>query len=215
MNNISRAEILSALRKGQKTTDAFPPKTERWEAPLLSDKEKKDMFVQRLQAAFATVITTKENNLLSTLTSILQEHEVKKLVYGLDVWSTPIVEQLSVEKLPYSSVIEEIESDLFHTVDAGITTTTGGIAENGALVVHPSPQEPRTLSLVPPIHIALVREKDLFSSLAEVIRTQDWNTSRPTNMVLISSPSRTADIELILAVGVHGPKKLIVVLIEE
>ena len=214
MNNTARAEILATLRKGQKTTEAFPPRAEPWRAPDLSKEEKKEQFIKKLQNVFAVVITTKEQDLSSTLTSILQEYEIKKVAYGLNVWSTPTIESLSVEKLPYSSSIEELQSELFHGVDAGITTTKGGIAENGAMVLQPSPEEPRTLSLVPPLHIALVKEQDLFSSLAEVIETQNWNASMPTNTVLIASPSRTADIELVLAVGVHGPKKLIVVLIE-
>ena len=214
MNNTARKQILDALYKGKKTVEAFPPKTESWRALELSSQEKKSQFTKKLQNAFATVISIKEENLLTTLTTVLQENEIKKISYGHNVWSTPIIESLSIEKLPYSSSIETLETELFHNIDAGITTTKGGIAENGAIILHPSPEEPRALSLVPPVHIALVRESELFSSLAEVIEKQEWNDKRPTNMLLIASPSRTADIELVLAVGVHGPKKLIVILIE-
>lgn len=214
MNNTARAEIFDRLYKGQKTVDAFPDKAEIWKAPLLSLEEKKQQFTEKLQKAFATVVMTKEDTLAATLSSLLQEHNIKKIVYGLNVWSTALVESLPVDKIAYSAAIEHIRDELFSNVDASITTTKGGIAENGTLLLHPSPDEPRTLSLVPPIHIALVKVSELFSSLSEVIEQQQWDISRPTNMLLIASPSRTADIELVLAVGVHGPKKLIVVLIE-
>lgn len=71
----------------------------------------------------------------------------------------------------------------------------------------PDEQEPRLMSLVPPVHIAVLKAEKIHDTLAEAM---------PTNLLLISGPSKTADIELTLAFGVHGPKELIVfILIEE
>ena len=102
-----------------------------------------------------------------------------------------------------------------HGVDAGFTTTLGGIAETGTLVLWPNADEPRLMSLLPPIHVALVQESAVTDSLAELIRVQDWAARMPTNAVLISGPSKTADIEQTLAYGVHGPKELIVLVVKD
>jgi len=109
--------------------------------------------------------------------------------------------------------VEDWKGELFASIDAGITTTRGGIADTGTLVVWPSADEPRLLSLVPPVHIALLEKEKIRESLAEVMREEDWAAHMPPNALLISGPSKTADIEQTLAYGVHGPKRLIVVLV--
>lgn len=71
------------------------------------------------------------------------------------------------------------------------------------------------MSLVPPIHIAVLRADTIYNSLLEVMQKENWAAGMPTNAFLISGPSKTADIELVLAFGVHGPKELIVLLVDD
>jgi L-lactate dehydrogenase complex protein LldG len=89
----------------------------------------------------------------------------------------------------------------------------GGIAETGAIILWPDKKEPRLMSLVPPIHIAVLDADKIFNTFGEAMQEQRWPEKMPTNAVLISGPSKTADIELILAFGVHGPKELIVLIL--
>jgi len=70
------------------------------------------------------------------------------------------------------------------------------------------------MSLVPPVHIAILQAEKIYNSLSDVIHKEGWSEKMPTNAVLISGPSKTADIELTLAFGVHGPKELILMIIE-
>ena len=119
----------------------------------------------------------------------------------------------SPELVPYDRPIEELKSTLFSEVDAGFTTTRGAIAETGTLVLWPSPEEPRLLSLVPPLHVALLDTSTIRDSFAATIRDEGWARGMPANALLISGPSKTADIEQTLAYGVHGPKRLVVVLV--
>jgi L-lactate dehydrogenase complex protein LldG len=98
-------------------------------------------------------------------------------------------------------------------VDAAITSTVGAIAETGSLVLRPTGDEPRLMSLLPPIHIALLEEVAIHDTLQTMMHEQNWNLDMPTNLLLISGPSKTADIEQTLAYGVHGPKELIVLII--
>ena len=113
--------------------------------------------------------------------------------------------------VPFDRPIEECKRELFEEVDAGFTTTLGGIAETGGLILWPSPDEPRLLSLVPPVHLALLDTSRIHDSFWHAMRAERWAGRLPANALLVSGPSKTADIEQTLAYGVHGPKRLVVV----
>ena len=115
----------------------------------------------------------------------------------------------------YDAPVETFKAELFQSVDAGFTTTLGGVAETGGLLLAPGPQEPRLLSLVPPVHLALLRTATLHDTLWSAIRALGWGQAPPPNALMISGPSKTADIEQTLAYGVHGPRRLIVVLVDD
>ena len=70
------------------------------------------------------------------------------------------------------------------------------------------------MSLVPSIHIAVLEADRIHNTFAEAIASERWQDGMPTNALLISGPSKTADIELTLTFGVHGPKELIVLIVE-
>ncbi|MFW5825225.1 MAG: LutC/YkgG family protein [Marinobacter sp.] len=118
------------------------------------------------------------------------------------------------ELLVYDEPVDSWKTQLFSEVDAGLTSTRGGIAETGSLILWPGAAEPRLISLVPPVHIALLRASALFGTLGEAMAQQDWAKGMPTNALLVSGPSKTADIEQTLAYGVHGPRELIVLVTE-
>ena len=114
--------------------------------------------------------------------------------------------------LPYDQPVENFKRELFQEVAAGFTTTLGGLAETGGLLLAPGPREPRLLSLVPPVHLALLRTDRIFDTLFQAFRGLGWDRLPPANALVISGPSKTADIEQTLAYGVHGPRRLVVVL---
>jgi L-lactate dehydrogenase complex protein LldG len=114
--------------------------------------------------------------------------------------------------VPYDRPVETFKQALFEDLAAGFTTTLGGIAETGGLLLAPGPAEPRLLSLVPPVHLALLRPERIFDTLYQAFRELGWNAGPPANALVISGPSKTADIEQTLAYGVHGPRRLVVVL---
>ena len=116
---------------------------------------------------------------------------------------------------PYDAPVETFKTELFQSVDAGFTTTVGGVAETGGLLLEPGPQEPRLLSLVPPLHLALLRASTIHDTLWSAIRALGWGQAPPPNALMISGPSKTADIEQTLAYGVHGPKRLVVILVHD
>ncbi len=116
--------------------------------------------------------------------------------------------------VPYEKAMAEWKPELFAGEGAGITGTEGGIAFTGSLILSTGPDEPRTLSLVPPVHIAVLNVSQIYDTMLEAMQDQNWTAAMPTNLLLVSGPSKTADIEQVLAYGVHGPKRLLVVLVE-
>lgn len=97
----------------------------------------------------------------------------------------------------------------FHA-DAGITDVHAALAETGSIVLASSPHAPRGAALIPPVHLALVRRAQILPDLLDLF-TPGLNP--PAALTIISSPSKTADIEGILITGVHGPRELVILLI--
>jgi L-lactate utilization protein LutB len=110
-------------------------------------------------------------------------------------------------------------SDVFRTrdlfnFDVGITRAQAGIAETGTLVLDSSVERNRLVSLVPPVHIAILDASRLYASLAETLAGLQSRGELSPAITFITGPSRTADIELTLAIGVHGPQELYVIINE-
>ena len=100
----------------------------------------------------------------------------------------------------------------------GITGADYAVAETGSVVVLPRKGLSRLVSLVPPVHLAIVRTEDLVESLDDVFllrRLEYYRNGEEMGSYLnfITGPSRTADIEMKLVVGVHGPKEVHLVLL--
>ena len=110
---------------------------------------------------------------------------------------------------------EDGKQELFGTVDAGFTVARSGIAATGTLVLAPDAVTPRTVSLVPPLHIALVYAHTLHADLHQALHAERWQDGMPTNLVLATGPSRTSDIQQTLAFGAHGPRWTWVVIVTE
>lgn len=115
----------------------------------------------------------------------------------------------------YDRPIEEWKAELFDDTPASLTTTLGAIAATGSLILWPTPEEPRLMSLVPPVHFALLKASQIRDNFYQVQREMNWTAGMPTNALLVSGPSKTADIEQVLAYGAHGPKDLVVLILED
>lgn len=103
-------------------------------------------------------------------------------------------------------------ADKLWSIEASITSARAGIALTGSLMISSSTEEPRVMSLVPPIHIALLDAAKIYRTLDQMLAAEFPAHSTPANSVLISGPSKTADIEGRIVHGIHGPKELIVII---
>ena len=96
--------------------------------------------------------------------------------------------------------------------DVGLTGCDGAIAETGSLVMLSAPGRSRAVSLLPPFHIAVVKPDDLCFSMGEFFHDHRDRIRSSASCTFITGPSRTADIELTLTLGIHGPGRVAIVL---
>jgi len=223
MNDPSRKHILERLRAAQakELPRSWSLKWTGSEKP--GPKERTEKLASLMESVRAEVHRVSSDHWVEVLKELLRKREFKTLLYapnseiGMSLarkWKKGAQKGLPL-LVPYDRPLEDFKGTLFE-MDAAITSTAGGIAETGALILLPDEQEPRLMSLVPPVHIAVLEAARIHDTLAEAMKKEGWTEKMPTNLLLISGPSKTADIELTLAYGVHGPKELIVfILLDE
>ena len=125
-------------------------------------------------------------------------------------WTTPELEAWGVattlQTLGVEIVPGQADKRRVASCELGVTGVDAALPETGTLALTSSPERPRVASLLPRVHLALLRPAVLRPDLHQVFA----ETQTAGYSVLISGPSRTADIELTLTLGVHGPKSLYV-----
>ena len=221
MNDDSRNQILRRLHAATKGQPLDIPEPSDLPLESLDTPQKIEKLKKLMEAVRTEVHVVDSQDWISALKEILQKRDLKTLLYAP---GTPVGDRLQAawtedannlpELVTYDGSIEDFKEQLFG-IDAAVTSTIGGIAETGAVILWPDEKEPRLMSLVPPIHIAVLQADKIHTSFSGAIQAESWAQQMPTNVVLISGPSKTADIELTLAFGVHGPKELIVLILHE
>jgi L-lactate dehydrogenase complex protein LldG len=148
----------------------------------------------------------------ATLARLLGEAGARQLV----VSDAPEVRALAADLAGIALLEPSAPRAALFAAQAGLTSAQWGIAETGTLVLESARERHRLASLVVPLHLALLRAERILGTLGDAlaaIRSPAGELSSRT-ITLVTGPSRTADIELELVVGVHGPKSLHVLLLE-
>lgn len=219
MNRESRNRILSRLFSAPKApADAAGGET-GMSSPRLSREERIEHLKQLMEGMRTEVHVSSEGGWVEAFAEIVRKKGLRSLLYSPRTALGEVLEKYwrSLKDsghtlpglVPYEGEIEDFKEQLF-SVEAAITTSKCAIADAGAIVLWPDEKEPRLMSLVPPVHFVVLDADTIYHDLSEAMEIEDWNEKMPANALLISGPSKTADIELILAFGVHGPKELIV-----
>ncbi|WP_421213416.1 LutC/YkgG family protein [Aeromonas dhakensis] len=211
----SKEAILNRLR-GAATPIAHAPHA--WQPWRGEDEQaRRERFVGMITASHGEILTVKEATLARELTAWLDEEGVTSLACGQGArWHAAVAVACAGRSvLTPSGEFAGWKDELFDVCQAGITHCAGAIADTGTLVLLPDGGEPRTLSLVPPCHIALLAASTIADNLAGLVAAGRWQQAMPTNLLLVSGPSKTADIQQTLAYGAHGPSRLLVVLVED
>lgn len=217
----ARDNILARLRAAPQGQPVLAPDVDgfyaavRRAAPAEDRAARIERFCERMAFWRGEVVRVTSANWARTLRELCVAKNVGSLRYGPQAPHGAALEAAGIPGLkPYDRPIDEWKSELFRDTDAGFTSTRGGIVETGTLIVWPDANEPRLLSLVPPIHFALLDANRLYDTLFDAMTDQGWSAALPTNALLVSGPSKTADIQVTLAYGAHGPKELVVLLLD-
>ena len=147
----------------------------------------------------------------AALKALVQDQNIRKAT----AWETPHLKRLGVTEILNSLGVELVSLHAskheMALCDLGITEADYLLPETGTLVLTSSADKPRAVSLLPRIHLAIVRPDMLRADMHQVFaEAKDQHY-----LVFITGPSRTADIELTVTLGVHGPKNLYVWMLDE
>jgi L-lactate dehydrogenase complex protein LldF len=159
-----------------------------------------DQFSAELTALGGNFISCSKNELSQKIIEVLQERDIQNLqAWEEDCLPTGILEELL-----------KMGIEIIHHPDpssrAGLTGALAGIAESGTLAIHGGPGKPLTASLLPEIHLAVLHTSDIHTNLSAILNLSQIRDSSAA--VLVTGPSRTADIEMTLTIGVHGPREV-------
>jgi L-lactate dehydrogenase complex protein LldG len=207
---VSRDNILhkirTALGRGAGQAVVDPPPA-RIRVPQVSVEARVASMLERVRALAAEAVESDDPRGL-----------VARAIAGKTVVASnaPFLAECGIASLPgVCSGITDRERlrELCATVDVGITSVDYALADTGTLVMLSSPREARMISLLPPAHIAVVPRARILTGLDELFSLLSNPAEATSSMVLITGPSRTADIEQILVRGVHGPGQLSVVVV--
>ena len=213
----AREEVLGKLRASLGRTSGSPlppvPTTGRVGPRTAGhqDAEIEQLFTEIGKLTGITRRLPSRDELRSALADLVNAEQVKKAT----LWTTPELQVLNVAgtltALGVEIVSPQADTRLVAECELGVTGVDAALPETGTLLLRSSPEKPRVVSLVPRVHLAILRpaalRADLHQAFAEV-KTDGY-------CVLVTGPSRTADIELTLTIGVHGPKSLYVWLLDE
>ena len=218
----ARDRILGRLKAAAQTsTPELPALIPANGSPLAGDSLKTSLptFLAALEAAHAEIIDARPSSgaapgaWVALLNNFCKLKGVKRLLLPSGLTGFSADEAIKTEI--FDRPIETFKDALFKEIDVGVTVADCGLADTGVLIQRSTPQQPRLLSLVPPIHFCLINVNRLYVDMRGAMAGEGWIKDMPSNLIFISGPSKTADIQQTLAYGAHGPKELIVILLEE
>ena len=166
----------------------------------------KEKFITELTAVSGEVIRcTTNEQLIDSLAGVLAGLGVRKVMY----YPHPQIEGL-LENLREKVAVELLNEDYPkpEEVEVGLTGADLAVAESGSLVLVAEDPKLRKMTTLPPVHIVVLKESQIVEKYEDVF--EHYAGKLPGYLNFITGPSRTADIERVLTIGVHGPGRLIV-----
>lgn len=206
--------VLTAVREALRGTgrSQLPPPLDRFQAKQPASAapramaERQQQFLQEVAALSGQTAHLEAEQLGSALRQLVQAENIRKAT----LWPDTRLEQLQVAAQLAALGVELIPAQAdprrLAECDLGVTAVDLAIPETGTIGLFSSAEKPRLVSLLPRVHLALLTAETPFLSLDQALQ----RAAAEHYLILISGPSRTADIELTLTLGVHGPQTLVV-----
>lgn len=218
----ARSRILSKLRENSVAkynieTKPSPPKIGDSMSP--DDQEISDLvsrFESTLMQNRIEAVRAEPQGWQHSFSKIVTQVDKQYWLTGNHRYSKPLIDVLTNKActvVRYDRKLEQIRQSLFNDIEVSVSLAEAGLVETGSLVIRSQPGEPRLLSLIAPIHVILCPTRHILANMAAYFNRLDpRDFARTSNLVVVSSPSKTADIQQKLAYGAHGPKRVIALL---
>jgi L-lactate dehydrogenase complex protein LldG len=223
----TRDEFLEAVRRSTggdqdapvSTTSTAPAEPSATEVGRMDDQRPlADVFEDRAGEVGMHVHRVADMSAASDeVANILDSESIDRVLAWADrdVDGLEFRDGVEVERWDPSLPADDLKDSAFG-MSCGVTGADYAVAETGSLVVCSSPEHGRSVSLLGRVHVALVRTSVILPDLYDLfarIKT-DYPDGLPSNISLVTGPSKTADIELNLVIGVHGPATVHIVMVE-
>jgi len=207
----AREDILTRIRTALQDSPEAPqiPREYRAASGMGTD-ELIELLVDRLVDYKAQVAVVPESDVPARIASLLEGAKTYVVPEGLDAaWLAGMDDGAGTSRRRTDSPADPLSVADLDATDAVVTGSAVAVAETGTIILDGSAsQGRRAISLVPDHHICVVKAADIAGILPEALRRIDG--TRPVTM--ISGPSATSDIELERVEGVHGPRRLDVII---
>jgi len=214
------SEILRKIRQALDTGPiakaelpaGFQPEQARLVETDLGPRDLTQLFAERAESSGAGVHLLDSPEMLGPTVARILPENARVAVSDLSAINKRLQGDLVSLLAGVNSVTmaDELDDDEIFQIDAAVTPVDFAIAETGSIVVSSGPQRLRMVSLVPEMHVALIWREQIASDLMDLGEKlmKTYQDSLPAGMTIISGPSKTADIEMNLVIGVHGPGQL-------
>lgn len=208
-NRAARAEILERIRGGLAGGAAAAP-TSPAPPPGARAPDRVERFAARLTAYRATLRRTSPAGLPDTLAAVLADHGARRLAVPAGVPAAWLPAELEAVGDEPPLTARELDG-----LDGVLTASALAIAETGTVALDHGPgQGRRALSLLPDLHVCVVDAATVVDDVPDALAALAAPIAAGRPVTLISGPSATSDIELNRVEGVHGPRRLEVLLVE-
>jgi L-lactate dehydrogenase complex protein LldG len=212
-----RDDILNTLKSAPKEAAVPRPQTPPLNEMLLEGQDLIERFSTELAAQAGVMHRASDiPDVRRILTEISKAEGIRSVIssndeiagiLGLQEWGTSAgIEIFSTEELRDRPALK----DKAFSADAGITGTEFAVAESGTIGIAAGTDMPRLVSIAPPVHIAFVPLNRLYPTYEKAIESIE---TMPSQLILITGPSSTADIQATPFKGMHGPGTLFVILL--
>ncbi|HTK27661.1 MAG TPA: lactate utilization protein [Pyrinomonadaceae bacterium] len=216
----ARAEILSSIRRNLAASQPFDAVYHEHHPPVAqpaaivqrenSSSNLLAQFKENLEAVAGKYgVVSGEQDAANAVQDIVNELKPRTIAVSDSARVDALLNRINTN----GRVLKNPSKSELFDCGVGVTEAQYAIAETGTLVLESDRERSRLTSLLPPVHICILDAKHICGTMSEILQIVQNDLSR--TVTFITGPSRTSDIELTLAIGVHGPRELHVIVISD
>lgn len=229
MSETARDEMLARIKRALKRDDQSSSLRSEGNSAqqIIKNDEQQSDLIKRFELELTRIggrfhIARTADAVCDYIENLISIKQTKTII----CWNAPVISETGLSEQLEKSDVEFIANDdklseaefINKAIGAGIgiTAVDYALADTGTLVLITGAGRARSVSLLPPVHVAILKPQQIIAGLDELIPRLNTSAGRdlPSAVTFITGPSRTADIELTLVVGVHGPQELHIVLLD-